>query len=141
MAEAFFNAKAIERGLDARAESAGTRGGGGLYSLAIRAMDEVGIPITDHVPKLLKPEMVERASKIVSMGREISEEGSPAKFLASENWGIPDPAGQTFGEFRKIRDEIGARVESLILSLVPEEPIQVPKSRRAKAAVSVSVPD
>jgi arsenate reductase len=117
MAEAFFNAKAKECGLEAHAESAGTRGAGGLYSLAVRAMEEVGIPMTDHIPKQLKPEMVERANLIVAMGNGISAEGCPAKFLVTEDWDIEDPAGQSFGDVRKIRDAIGIKVDALVASL------------------------
>ena len=69
-------------------------------------MEEVGVPMTDQVPKQLKPEMVERATLIVAMGRGISAEGAPEKFLITENWDIEDPAGQTFGDVRKIRDAI-----------------------------------
>jgi arsenate reductase len=51
MAETFFNAKAAERGIDSRAESAGTRGAGGLNSLTVRAMDEIGFSMEGQAPK------------------------------------------------------------------------------------------
>src|SRR5690349_9861866 len=81
MAEAFFNAQAEEKGIDARAESAGTRGGGALNSITVRAMQELGHSMEGQIPKQLKPEMNERATQIVSMGRDVDGEKGPAKFV------------------------------------------------------------
>jgi arsenate reductase len=117
MAEAFFNARATEQGIEARAESAGTKGAGALGSLAIRAMDEVGVSMTGQIPKQLKSEMVDRASRIVSMGRGVTGEGCIAKFTPSDDWALDDPSGQTFGEVRRIRDEIRAKVDEMVADL------------------------
>ena len=45
MAEAFVNHLARERGLDVRAESAGTEGGASLNPMAVGVMAEAGISL------------------------------------------------------------------------------------------------
>jgi arsenate reductase len=117
MAEAFFNLKAEENGIDAHAESAGTQGAGGLGFLAVRAMEEIGVSMAGQVPKQLKPEMVERASRIVTMGWGVDGEKGVAKFVPSETWAIDDPAGKALGEVRRIRDEIRAKVDGMVADL------------------------
>lgn len=118
IAEVLFNEQAEERGIDARAESAGTRGGGALSALMVRAMQEIGISMEGRVPKQLKPEMIQRASRIVSMGAGVHGEMGPTKFTPSEDWKVADPSGQTFGEVRRIRDEIRANVDAMIVTLL-----------------------
>lgn len=80
-------------------------------------MEEVGVPMEGQVPKQLKAEMVERAGRIVTMGADVDREKCPAKYVASDSWTIPDPSGQTFAEFRRVRDEIRSKVDSLVTSL------------------------
>src|SRR5947209_9460872 len=108
MAEAFFNSQVLALGLDAHAESAGTRGAGALNSLTVRAMEEIGVSMEGLLPKQLKPEMLTRATRIVSVGTGVTSEGCPTKFVASEVWDMDDPAGQTFAEVRRIRNQIRA---------------------------------
>lgn len=117
MAEAFLNALVTERGLVMRAESAGTLGAGTLNPIAVRAMEEIGITIATHVPKQLTEEMVARADMIVSMGSGVDAAACPAKFLVTEDWGLDDPAGQPLERVREIRDQIRAKVESLLGSM------------------------
>jgi arsenate reductase len=38
-----------------------------------------------------------------------------------EDWDLPDPAGRDLAAVRPIRDEIRARVETLVAELVPTE--------------------
>lgn len=114
MAEAFVNHLARERGLDVTAESAGTVGGKELNAAAVQAMEEAGISMKDHRPKLLTHEMVSRADKIISMGCGVDAEACPAKFILTEDWGLDDPAGQTVERVREIRDQIREKVEALL---------------------------
>jgi arsenate reductase (thioredoxin) len=114
MAEAFFNKLAAERGLEARAESAGTKGAGSLNSVVVHAMEEAGVSMEGHKPKQLTQEMADAATNIVSMGCGVDAAACPAKFLVTEDWGLEDPAGQPMGKVRQIRDQIKARVEQLL---------------------------
>lgn len=117
MAEAFFNHLAAGRGLDLRAESAGTLGGGALNPVAVQVMGEVGVSMRGHVAKRLDPEMVARAGLIVGMGCGVDADACPTRFLMAEDWGLDDPAGQPVETVRAIRDQVLARVEALLSRL------------------------
>lgn len=114
MAEAFFNALAKEKGLDIRAESAGTVGGKALNSMAVQAMSEVGISLDGHAPKILTGEMIAASERRITMGCGVDAEACPARFVVTEDWGLDDPAGQPIERVREIRDEIRSRVRELI---------------------------
>ncbi|HSV74224.1 MAG TPA: hypothetical protein VLH79_10735 [Chthonomonadales bacterium] len=117
MAEATLNRRAAERGIAVRAESAGTEAGQGLNAAAAAAMAEAGIPLDGHRPKQLTQEMVDRASRVITMGCGVDAAACPARFLVTEDWGIDDPAGQPIETVRRIRDEIAARVDALLNEL------------------------
>ena len=114
MAEAYLNALAARRSLDVIAESAGTVGGKELNPAAVQAMEEVGVSMAGHVPKLLTQAMVDRADKVISMGCGVEAEACPAKFILAEDWELDDPAGQPIETVRKIREQIKARVIQLL---------------------------
>jgi protein-tyrosine-phosphatase len=114
MAEALTNKMAGERGLDVRALSAGTVGGKTLNPMAVQALEEIGVSLTGHTPKLLTPDMVAIADRIVSMGCGVDAEACPAKFVITEDWDLDDPAGKPIEEVRRIRDQIRQRVTKLL---------------------------
>ena len=114
MAEAFVNHFARKHGLDVRAESAGTVGGSSLNPLAVRAMEEIGIPMTGQVPKILTSDMLGPDTEAITMGCGVDADACPAKFVVSEDWGLDDPAGRPIDEVRRIRDEIGRRVREML---------------------------
>lgn len=114
MAEAFTRALAKAKGIDVRAESAGTLGSGEINPLAAQAMSEIGVPLDGHTPKTLTQAMADSADKIVSMGCGLDANVCPAKFLITEDWGLDDPSGQPIEKVRMIRDEIRAKVEALL---------------------------
>jgi arsenate reductase (thioredoxin) len=107
MAEAF----AKRLGLDA--ESAGTEPGDALNPIAVEAMREIGCDMSNHFPKMMTPEMVDSADKIITMGCGVDSGTCPAVFMPSEDWGLDDPKGQPIEKVREIRDEIKRRVENL----------------------------
>ena len=114
MAEAMINHLAREKGLDVIAESAGTAGGKAINPVAAEAMREIGIPMDGQTPKIIDQHMVDRATKIISMGCGVDADACPAKFLFTEDWNLDDPSGQPIEKVREIRDEIKQRVESLL---------------------------
>ena len=110
MAEAF--ARHLSGGR-LKAESAGTEPTTALNSVAVEAMRERGIDITGQRPKLLTPEMAERADRIFTMG--CYDAGAcPAFMLAAEDWALDDPHGHLIERVRAIRDDVEARVRALI---------------------------
>lgn len=120
MAEALTNHLAAERGLEVRAESAGTVAGERVNPMAAQAMAEIGIPLDGHRPKQLTQEMVDRADRVITMGCGVNAEVCPARFLVAEDWGLDDPAGQPIENVRRIRDQIRVRVERLLDELTKE---------------------
>lgn len=108
MAEAF----AKQAGHEAR--SAGSRPAKQLDPEAVEAMRELGINLSGRVPKGITEEDVEWADVVVTMG--CGEDACPVlpgkRYV---DWQVRDPIGLPLAEVRKIRDDIGLRVESLQL--------------------------
>ncbi|MBS1717069.1 MAG: arsenate reductase ArsC [Armatimonadetes bacterium] len=114
MAQAFANHLAKKRGIPLEAESAGTVSGKTLNPMAVQAMEEIGISMQGQAPKLLTKQMVDEASRIISMGCGVDAEACPTRFMLTDDWGLDDPAGQPIEKVRVIRDEIKLRVERLL---------------------------
>ena len=82
--------------------SAGTMPSGKVHPLAIDAMREVGIDITQF-------------DAVVSLCDARTDELCPATYMGvQEHWDIPDPVGLPMEEFRRVRAMIEARVKDLI---------------------------
>ena len=112
MAEGFFNHLANGK---ARAISAGTKPASAVDPKTIEVMREVGIDISAARPKALIMEMLDQASRVVTMG--CGAEGvCPASFVETEDWQLEDPKGKPIEEIRRIRDQIRAKVMKLLES-------------------------
>ena len=112
------NAFAAMEGLTST--SAGTNPGPNVYPTVIGAMREKGLDISKNKPKLLTPEMIDRAQLVVTMGCAI-EQLCPRPMLAQlqkklVDWEIEDPKGKSISEVRKIRDEIENKVKQLAMA-------------------------
>jgi len=83
----------------------------------VAAMAEVGIDISAERPKKLTDDMAQGANVIVTMGCGDACPVYPGKRYV--DWELPDPAGKPLEEVRPIRDEIAARVETLLEELPP----------------------
>jgi len=110
MAEAF----AKKHGLIA--QSAGTIPSSKVNPIVVQTMLECGIDISNNSPKTLTPEMIERASLVVTMGCSI-EEACPRPIVAQMQkklieWHLEDPKRKPLDGVRKIRDEIESRSQS-----------------------------
>lgn len=114
MAEAYTNHLAKLHGVSLTAESAGTVGGKNLNPVMVQVMEEDGISMDQHQPKLLTQTMVDEADVVISMGCGVDAEACPARFMLTEDWELDDPAGQPVEFVRQIRDQIKARVLHLI---------------------------
>jgi len=115
MAEALFRRAAAGR---AEAASAGTEPGGAPHPEVVAAMSEEGIDVAGHRGLLLTDEMVAAADRVVTMGCAVDQEACPAiRYRDVEDWGLPDPKGQSVDQVRAIRDEIDRRVRSLLREL------------------------
>ena len=97
--------------------SAGSAPGQRLNPSVVAAMSEAGIDISAERPKALTDAMAKDADVIVTMGCGDACPVYPGKRY--EDWELPDPAGKSLEEVRSIRDEISARVEALLIELLP----------------------
>jgi arsenate reductase len=114
MAEAFFTRFAPE---DLRGESAGQHPAKAVHSGVIEAMREVGVDLSDRVPKKLSVEMQLHADWAITLAC-----GAQCPYVPTvvEDWDLPDPAGKPLEEVRPIRDEIERRVKELIAERVDD---------------------
>lgn len=114
MAEAFLKHLILDRGIDAEAQSAGTAPGGQVNPVAVQAMEELGISLAGHAPKLLTAEMASASDRIITMGCGVEADMCPAGTYISEDWGLADPMGKSIDGVRAVRDAIQTRVLALV---------------------------
>lgn len=112
MALGFFTALAGERAI---AWSGGSEPGSAVNPAAVAAMAEKGIDISQEFPKPWTDEIVRAADVVVSMGCGDACPVFPGKRYV--DWTISDPAGMGVDAVRPIRDEVEARVRSLLAEL------------------------
>ena len=97
--------------------SAGSAPKDSINPIAVEAMKEVGIDISNQQPKILTTEAVFESDAVITMGCGDACPIFPGKRY--EDWVLEDPAGQDLNFVRKVRDEIKVRVESLLKDLLP----------------------
>jgi protein-tyrosine-phosphatase len=98
--------------------SAGSEPANELNPTVVEAMAEVGLDISEELPKRLSDEIVRDADVVVTMG---CGDACPVyQGRRYEDWAIDDPAGQDLETVRRIRDELDARVTALVRDLVAD---------------------
>ncbi len=107
MAEALFQHMIGQR---AECSSAGTDPAQMPDPTVAAAMAEIGVSLVSQ-PKELTSAMTAKADRLIAMGC------SPVPDRATDVWDLPDPAGKSLEEVRKIRDQIKARLGILIIDL------------------------
>ena len=114
IAEGFFKKLAPS---ECEGISAGTIPVSEINPLAVQAMKEVDIDISDNKSKLVTNEMIEESDSVVNMGC-MDKESCPALFVEEiDDWDIEDPKGKSIEEIRKIRDTIETKVKKLVSEL------------------------
>lgn len=96
--------------------SAGSMPADQINPVAVEAMREEGIDITAEQPKVLTTEAVQASDVVITMGCGDACPFFPGKRY--EDWKLDDPAGQGIDAVRPIRDDIKARVETLLAELL-----------------------
>jgi len=96
--------------------SAGSEPADRINPSVAQAMSEVGLDISEEVPKLLETEAVEDADVVITMGCGDACPVFPGKRYL--DWELTDPAGLPLEQVRPIRDEIDRRVRELLEELV-----------------------
>ena len=96
--------------------SAGSMPADQINPTAVAAMLEEGIDITAEQPKVLTTEAVQASDVVITMGCGDACPFFPGKRY--EDWKLDDPAGQGIDAVRPIRDDIKARIETLVAELL-----------------------
>ena len=111
MAEAFAR---IHGGNKVEAASAGSKPSGQINPKAMRFMAELGYDLSGHESKSLD-QIGGEFDAVITMGCGDSCPWLPAR--RREDWALPDPKHMDDAGYRAIRDEISARVRSLLATL------------------------
>ncbi len=96
--------------------SGGSEPGSEINPVAVAAMAEDGIDISDGVPQLMTTEAVRDSDVVITMGCGDVCPVFPGKRY--EDWELTDPSGLPLEEVRPIRDDIKRRVEILLQGLL-----------------------
>ncbi len=100
--------------------SAGSTPADELNPAVVEALAEVDLDVTKEFPKPLTDEVVRAADVVITMGCGDACPIYPGKRYL--DWDLDDPAGQSLGAVRPIRDEIDRRVRALLTELTGEVP-------------------
>jgi arsenate reductase (thioredoxin) len=96
--------------------SAGSAPADEINPAVLVAMEELGVDMDEEFPKPLTDEVVRAADAVITMGCGDACPIYPGKRY--EDWVLDDPAGQDLETVRRIRDELDARVQKLIVELL-----------------------
>lgn len=96
--------------------SGGSEPGASINPVAVEAMRELGVDISEEVPQLMTTEQVRDADVVITMGCGDACPVFPGKRY--EDWELQDPAGQPLSQVRLVRDDIRTRVEKLLAELL-----------------------
>jgi len=96
--------------------SGGSEPGNEINPIAIQAMAEEGIDISQAVPQLMTTEQVQASDVVITMGCGDVCPIFPGKRY--EDWELVDPKGKGIDEVRPIRDDIKARIQQLLTEIL-----------------------
>jgi arsenate reductase len=97
--------------------SAGSAPTAEVNPVVIQALTERGIELSEPYPKPLSDSVVRAADVIITMGCGDACPIYPGKRY--QDWDVADPAGQPLEVVRDIRDDIQARVTTLLQQILP----------------------
>lgn len=106
-------AQALYERRGGEARSAGSQPADALHEAVVESLAEVGIDVSDRVPRALTQEDVKWADLVVTMGCGDACPVFPGKEYV--DWNLPDPVGLCLEEVRELRSVIEGRVAALPL--------------------------
>ena len=98
--------------------SAGTEPAAEVNPVAVQAMAEKGVDLSDARPRALADSAVREADVVITMGCGDACPFYPGKRY--EDWTLEDPAGKSVEQVRPIRNEIDRRVLALLADLTSD---------------------
>ena len=99
--------------------SAGSAPADSINPAVVEAMRELGIDLSEEVPKKLTTDAVEASDVVITMGCGDACPVFPGKRYL--DWELADPAGRGVDAVREIRDDIDRRVGVLLTELMASE--------------------
>ena len=96
--------------------SAGSEPADAINPVVVEAMAELGLDLSEELPKPLADEVVRAADVVITMGCGDACPVYPGKRY--EDWVLEDPAGKDLDTVRRIRDELDERVTVLVEELL-----------------------
>lgn len=112
MSQALFERAAAGRH---EARSAGTTPADQVHPEVTEVMRELDVDLSNRTPEKLSDDLARWADVVVTMGC-----GDECPYIPGKryiDWELVDPAGRPADEVRRIRDDIAARVGSLVAEL------------------------
>jgi len=84
----------------------------GVNPNAIKAMNEVGIDISNQTSDIIDLDILNQATLAVTLCGDAADKCPVTPLhVRREHWGFDDPAGKEWSEFQRVRDEIGERIK------------------------------
>ena len=93
------------------AYSAGTEEYPEVKPLAVKVMEEAGVDMSSHYPKLLS-DIPNKVDILITMGCNVECPFIPCSYRA--DWGLEDPSGGPIEGYRQTRDIIKEKIKDLI---------------------------
>lgn len=97
--------------------SAGSQPGEEILPAVVESMAELGLDLGEEFPKPLTDDVVRAADAVITMGCGDACPVYPGKRYL--DWRLEDPAGLDLDGVRRVRDDIRAHVERLLVEILP----------------------
>ena len=98
-----------------QALSAGTMPADQVHPEVVEVMRELGVDLSERVPRRLSHQLADQADVVVTMGCGDECPYIPGKRYV--DWELEDPAGRPIDKVRATRDDIALRVRDLVVKL------------------------
>ncbi|TYT63910.1 arsenate-mycothiol transferase ArsC [Natrialba swarupiae] len=125
MAYAFAQRELTERELsdEITLVTGGTRPADHVHGEVVRAMDPVGIDLSDRTPREITFEEIQASQYVITMGCSADDVCPGGWAGENRDWDLEDPDGRSAAEVGRIRDEVERRVADLFDEIEsPSEP-------------------
>jgi ArsR family transcriptional regulator len=106
--------------------TAGSAPAGEVRHTVVAALDEIGVTLAGEFPKPLTDDAVRAADVVVTMGCGDACPVYPGRRYL--DWELEDPVGKPMETVRAIRDDVEARVRTLLADLVRQSSDPIPKA-------------
>jgi protein-tyrosine-phosphatase len=120
MSAAFAEREVERRGLgNVEIVTGGTHPADAVHPEVVEAMRELGIDLSERVPREVSTAELNRCRVVATMGCSTLELDDGVE---TRDWALPDPHGEDVGRVREIRETVEERVVDLFDELFGEAP-------------------